>query len=234
MTNAPIVFLDTETDGLRPDRKVWEVAMVRRDENGDREVVMQVTDVDLSGAELIGLNIGRFHARHHMYCPTGNDTWFRNLRMHPVDSIEVPLGEVPTYFGAEADVAKVVEEWTRGAHIVGAVPNFDTECLAAMLRRHGLCPTWHYHLIDIENLAVGYLHGVAARAVDEAQEWGESPDPALIERQMSLPWKSDDISRAIGVEPPSAEERHTAMGDAKWCQRLYDQITGAAIDKENQ
>ena len=26
---APIVFLDTETDGLHPGRRVWEVAMIR-------------------------------------------------------------------------------------------------------------------------------------------------------------------------------------------------------------
>jgi hypothetical protein len=29
--SAPIVFMDTECDGLRPDRKVWEVAIVRRE-----------------------------------------------------------------------------------------------------------------------------------------------------------------------------------------------------------
>ena len=28
---APLVFLDTESDGLRPDCRVWEIAMIRRE-----------------------------------------------------------------------------------------------------------------------------------------------------------------------------------------------------------
>lgn len=42
-----------------------------------------------------------------------------------------------------------------------------------------------------------------------------------------LPWKSDNVSRVCGVEPPSEQERHTAMGDALWAMRLYDRISGA-------
>ena len=46
----------------------------------------------------------------------------------------------------EMDAAKVVAAWTHGAHIVGAVPNFDAEVLASLLRYNGLTPAWHYHL----------------------------------------------------------------------------------------
>jgi hypothetical protein len=34
--------------------------------------------------------------------------------------------------------------------------------LDRMLRAHKLIPAWHYHLIDVENLAFGWLAGQAA------------------------------------------------------------------------
>ena len=42
-----------------------------------------------------------------------------------------------------------------------------------------------------------------------------------------LPWRSDDLSAALGVEAVSPEERHTAMGDALWAKRIYDRVVGA-------
>jgi hypothetical protein len=96
-------------------------------------------------------------------------------------------------------------------HVVGAVPNFDTERLALLLRRHGYEPGWHYHLIDVENLAVGYAYGQAA---------------GLGELEIGLPWDSDELSRLVGVEPPGEGELHTALGDARWAMRLYDAIVG--------
>ena len=38
------------------------------------------------------------------------------------------------------------------------------------------------------------------------------------------PWHVDDLSRACGVDPARPEERHTALGDARWAMRLYDAI----------
>ena len=41
----------------------------------------------------------------------------------------------------------------------------DTEVLANRMRAHGICPSWHYHLIDVEALAIGYLpHQIPSRA----------------------------------------------------------------------
>ncbi|WP_280482235.1 hypothetical protein [Nocardia cyriacigeorgica] len=193
--NAPIVFLDTETDGVHPGRRVWEIAMIRRDETGERETSFFV-DIDLSGADPFGLRVGRFYDRH----PAGrylagldDDPWAPSNAWHP-------------------DIAaREVARWTHGAHIVGAVPNFDTEVLGALLREHGLTPAWHFHLIDIEALMVGWLHATATP--------GETSGP-------ELPWRSDDLSRAVGVEPPGETERHTAMGDARWAMRVFDRIAG--------
>ena len=40
------------------------------------------------------------------------------------------------------------------------------------------------------------------------------------------PWRSDDISTALGVPPPAKDTRHTALGDAAWALAIYDHITG--------
>ncbi|WP_280470968.1 hypothetical protein [Nocardia cyriacigeorgica] len=194
--STPIVFLDTETTGLHLDRRPWEIAIIRRNEDGQDETTIQIRDVDLSGADLMGLKVGRFHDRHLTYGDA-------DAALHDADDTHL--------FLTEAQAAREVEYLTRGAHIVGAVPNFDTECLAAMLRRHRLCPAWHFHLIDIEALMVGWLHATATP--------GETSGP-------ELPWRSDDLSRAVGVEPPGENERHTAMGDARWAMRVYDRIAG--------
>ena len=198
---TPIVFLDTETTSLnRWHRRIWEIAMIRRDAFGQREMVIQVGDVNLADADPASLAISGFYQRHRLYT------------VDPDPTIDYELM-------VEGDAAKLIEAWVRGTHIVGAVPNFDEHSLQEMFRRHGLLWSAHYHLIDIEAVAVGYLYG-KGRAVGE-------------EFVTELPWKSDDLSRACGVEPPTDEERHTGMGDARWAMRWYDKITGSMPPEGN-
>lgn len=186
-----IVFIDTETTSLRPDRRAWEVGLIVRETGWDdreHQWFIRSEDLDLGNADVISLNIGRFYERH----PS-----FRGM---------------VNRLASEAEVMAAVEKLTRGAHLVGAVPNFDAEVLGARMRAHGICPSWHYHLIDVEALAVGYL-----RALDAAPD-GNDPD-------IPLPWKSDDLSAALGIEV-SDEDRHTALGDAKWARAIYDKAAG--------
>ncbi|MGH3861668.1 hypothetical protein [Actinokineospora sp.] len=56
---------------------------------------------------------------------------------------------------SELEALRAVERITRDAIVVGAVPNFDTEVLGERMRWHGICPSWHYHLVDVETLAAG-------------------------------------------------------------------------------
>lgn len=184
--NAPLVIVDTETTSLRRDRRAWEVAMIRIDGDGITEWQSYIRDVDLSEADPASLKIGRFHERHPSYRPD---------RLAPGDLAHFEEG-----------ASGVIENWTRGTTIVGAVPNFDTEVLADMLRRHNMVPAWHYHLIDVETLVAGWLH--AMPRVDWLNE--NLSDDLLV-----LPWKSNDLSRAVGVNPDDFD-RHTALGDCKW------------------
>lgn len=203
---APLVFVDTETTGVHPGRQVWEVAMIRRDEEGQSEISFYVDDVDLSNADPFGLNVGRFYSRHPLGCELSGANYDSD------DRRSVP----------RVVAARCVAQWTHGAHLVGAVPNFDAETLAPLLREHGLIPTWHYHLIDVETLAVGYIAGRWAQAKRDAPATGARVEDGPF--NIGLPWKSDDVSRAIGVEPPSDDERHTALGDARWAMRTYDAV----------
>lgn len=35
---TPICAVDTETTSLRPDRRAWDIALIRRDDEGERRV----------------------------------------------------------------------------------------------------------------------------------------------------------------------------------------------------
>ena len=85
-----------------------------------------------------------------------------------------------------------------------------TERLTLLLERHDRTWPAHYHLIDVENLAVGYLAG----------------DDHLV---VAPPWDSDMVSRLVDVEPTTTE-RHTAMGDARWARAIYDRVMGIEDD----
>jgi hypothetical protein len=100
---------------------------------------------------------------------------------------------------------------TKGAHLTGNVVSFDAERMAKLLKRHGEVPSWHYHLIDTEALAVGWIMGKYGTA-DEAER-----------QAVELPWDSEKVSGAIGLDV-TKYERHTAMGDAEWARDMYDAV----------
>ena len=197
------VFIDTETTGLDPDRHaIWEVALITPDGN---EHVWQFP-VDEMSADPFALDIGRY--------------WDRRWS----DDNDVPV--LTAIYGAherrsrrknfpdEGRAIRPSRVWaqhfrdlTAGCHLAGAVVSFDEERLRRLLRSLGVLPRWHYHLQDIETLIIGYLRGRGDAVPD-------------------LPWKSDEISRLIGVEPPGALDRHTALGDARWARRVWDVVMG--------
>lgn len=188
-----IVFLDTETLGVRLLSPIWEVAAIRRN--------------DETGAE----------TELHLFVRHESDPWYQ---------------ELPPEFRADYDkryddeqavgiewAAELIHKFIAGRpHVVGAVPNFDTERISyQLLREAQLDNPWHYHLIDVENLIVGYLAGRASRGDIDAGL--ALPD---------LPWSSDDLSLAVGVNPENYE-RHTAMGDVLWVKAQYDAVMGGVV-----
>jgi hypothetical protein len=187
VTDGPVVFVDTETTGLDPYlHEIWEVGLIR----GDREY-RWFLPVDLGRADPYSLKIGGYHARH----PDGDDG---------------PLA-VGDRITPVREFARAFAGYTRGMHLVGAVVSFDEERLRRLLRANGATPDWHYHLIDVEALATGYVAAAGAA--------------------LPLPWKSDDLSRELGIEI-TEDDRHTALGDARWAKRIYDVVMGSASPAE--
>lgn len=204
MTRQKIVFFDTETTGLHSGRRIWDIGLIVREPGKpDKEHSIYVSDVDLADADPMGLDIGHFYDRHPFYANKKS------------------LGTDDTVCLEEKRAAVFLERAVRGATIVGMVPDFDTTGGKDMLWRHGLLWNAHYHLMDVENLIVGYLRGLASAGLSIVGTDGTTMSAA---DALLPPWKSDTLSRAIGVEPPGPADRHTAIGDARWCRRIWDTI----------
>lgn len=182
---APLVFMDTETTGLSLDDDVWEFAGIRREPDG--------TETEL--------HLFIEHNEHR--CARLPEAFLKDHRARYDEALAVSrgtaAGRIYRFLAPHPEHGPV--------HIVGAVPNFDTERLTLLLERHDRTWPAHYHLVDVENLAVGFL---AARTIP-------SPRPIL------PPWDSDELSELLGVEP-MGEERHTAMGDARWARAIFDRV----------
>lgn len=179
-----LVFVDTETTGLDSDRHdVWEIAAIWAlpgKVDVTKEKVWRVRP-DLSVADPMGLSISGYYRR------TQDETSFED----------------------PAEVARDLAVLLDGKHLVGAVPDFDARFLTRFLRRNAQAPTWHYHLIDVEAMAVGYLSAQGTR--------------------FKAPWKSEALSEALGLKVPEGEERHTAMADARWAKVIYEKCMGFEV-----
>lgn len=173
---APVVFVDTETLGLDPDyNPIWEVALITPD-GQEHEWFLRVSPRDVALAHPKALEIGRFDERYDNGKATDHGPFCHRFR-----------------------------DLTAGCHLAGAVVSFDEERLRRLFWRNGYGVEWHYHLIDVEALAVGYLAGV---------EFGA---------RMAPPWKSEELSRAVNVDPEDFD-RHTALGDARWAKAIYEAV----------
>lgn len=109
----------------------------------------------------------------------------------------------------EREAAEIVRAWTMDATIVGVVPSFDTHCLREMLARHQLMPGWDPKLVDVIALAARHV-----------LDYGHTPERV-----------STQLSRQCGVRPPGAGCRHTALGDARWAMRWYDQLSARLVSR---
>jgi DNA polymerase III epsilon subunit-like protein len=196
-----LVALDCETTSLRRDCRIWEIAVIVREpgcDEAERRWFIDVMDLDLGQADPFSLDIGGFYQRHPQMNPkAAGEAW------------------------PEADVLADVERVCRKAHIIGNVVNFDTQRLDARMAAHGILWNGHYHLVDVEALAVGWL----SRSAAELRAAGLRGDDVM--EAITPPWKSDVLAGLLGVTI-TPEARHTALGDARWALDMYDVIMGIA------
>lgn len=95
-----------------------------------------------------------------------------------------------------------------GGVLIGSNPAFDDRFLTALVQDHKGESSWHYRPDDVVAMAAGWLYA-----------HGETG-------ALARPWRSYEISEAVGVPRPTAEAGHTALGDCRWARDLYDAITG--------
>lgn len=187
---SDLVFMDTETLGLDIDAPIWEFAAVRRNFYDGGVVKEQELHIFI----------------HHYAKP-----WLEGPDALPEEfAADYHKRFNPGEAYGKSGAAEVIAGFLSGRpHIVGAVPDFDTSRIRHQLLAPAHIPDpWHYHLIDVENVVVGFLAGRSML--------------------MQPPWKSDDLSAAIGVDPAQFE-RHTAMGDVRWTMAQYDAVMSEGL-----
>lgn len=194
-----VAFVDTETTGLNPlFNPIWEIAVIVDDvEHCWRQLTPALEIVRDGGTPPDDPYVSQWVL---------DNTRFGEFVHDQTDAL--------TPFASIARFAELVD----GRHLVGAVPSFDEERLRLLYHQHIDAKStkypWHYHLIDVEALAVGFL--MAAKDAWVAYEGFE----------LALPWKSDDLSAALGIKPPDEDERHTTLADARWAKAIYEKVTG--------
>lgn len=189
MSAPAIVFVDTETTGLHPhDHEIWEVAAIRYDPiiREVLEVGIWQLGIDIRKADPVALDMNGFHTRR----------WVRSQ------------------FTSTAVFARQFADFCEGAHLCGAVPSFDDKRLERLMLAERVTPTWHYHIIDVEALAIGYLNGRHAGQ----QGWTLAE---LHPVATSIPWSSSQLNEALGLNIPD-EWKHTAEGDARWALAIWE------------
>lgn len=207
--SGDVCFLDTETTGLDPDRhSIWEVGLITPDA---REHLWQFPVYEVN-ADPFALDIGRWWDRRWS---TDNEVDVLNA-IYEADNAKSRRKNFPE----DGKAIKPDRRWCSyfrdlvgTSHICGAVPSFDEERLRRLLLANGVRPRWHYHLIDVEALAAGYIYG----------NWPDDLDKRSI---AAPPWDSNDLSRAVSVAPGNFD-RHSALGDARWAKAIYEAVMGS-------
>ncbi len=184
--STPICFVDTETTSLDPNTRVaWEVALIRREPDGTErkvEFFVELTNRELHLADPESMDIGGF-----------------DLRYDPISA------------RSKRTAGLYVSEFTDGAVIIGACPDFDTHNLSILMAAAGLKPNWHHRLVDIRTLAWGYLLCSDSDYVIDEEEKAMFPVDGSVMRE----------AFGITIDP---EDEHTAMGDAMDVRAMYDAI----------
>lgn len=217
------VFIDCETTGLDPTRhKLWEVGMIRVLPDGEEQEHSWMWWPDLSTADPMALTVNRFYDRASNALP-GPWSDLAGGVLYVGDSHDSPIMEPLDQ--AAHDIAHFLD----GTNMVGANPGFDASFLTVWLREQGHVFNPHYHLVDVEALAAGWIAAQCVGMANDGESRGTVPvleGGAIINNiDGRPPWKHTDLVRALGINPADFD-RHTALGDARMAKAVYKAVMG--------
>jgi hypothetical protein len=228
-TPIKLAFVDTETTGLDLDQhEIWEVGLIVEDQAGTEsaEYVWQLPVEHLERADKHGLDIGRWHQRRWP-----RPTALNNHRAAVVGDWTEENAGLSRCRLTDGDMPGWAErfcELTWDAVLVGIVPSFDDWRLQKLVRRHHQVPGWYYQPLCAETLAAGWLAGWAT-----GSDGPTSTEAMAIAR--AVPWDTAEISRLLDVTPPAdGEDRHTALGDARWARDLWRAVFAPPVVDRSQ
>lgn len=197
-----MVFLDTETTGLDDDLdEPWEIGYIIRDLQRGRDTEGSIlVEHDTERAKSLP---AEFYAD---YC----------RRYDPVSAVS--RAHATRLLQGVFDVAGDGPRPT----LVGCVPSFDTLRLGRMMRQNGAVSAWHYHIQDVESVALGWISAKLA--------WDSRLDPNRRQELQTLvdglavagrSPRNEDLGRALGIDPANYD-RHTGLGDCRYARDMWD------------
>lgn len=226
-----LAFVDTETTGLNHLSRPWEIAVILRE-----TAQIEATSLASEFHQLIAGEVAEteyvWHVRYSQSSlPEGSEPGALEIggwhdRGHGILSAEYlertyETEGVLTGAGPEFAIARRVHEALQGATLVGIGVHYDAEVLGRMFLRHGLeWHPWHYGIYDLKAATHGYLRGQRQYAASQ----GHGSELYPLSEFDQVPVKSERIAEYLGVKPPTDEERHTALGDARWAARWWDAL----------
>ncbi len=197
---SKVVFTDCETTGLDVFRHdAWEISWIVWDTNSSKyadddmnrwvEATRTIWPPSLQDAEPMALSVNQFYQR-----------------TRPIMEGDRPVFDDPRY------VAEEMAYVFAGKHVIGACPWFDDRFYQKFLMQHGYQIAWHYHLLDVEAAALGYMAGLQ----ENRGNYMELP----------FPWKSDWLAEQLGMTRPEEKDRHTSLGDTREVKQVFERIFG--------
>jgi hypothetical protein len=190
-----VIALDTETTGLDSRASIWEIGICPCLSTGPGQVITVL--------------VQPFGPYDYLRLPQDfrKDYEARYDSVAALDRTEAAAWLKKT-FTPHPDGTKPI--------LVGTVPGFDDRVFYQSFP--GFVPPWHHHTQDIVSLTSGYLRALEKMSVVTAVERD------ALRRILELPYQSEVLSRAVGVEPPDLGSRHTAGSDAHWAARVWDAV----------
>ena len=198
--DVPLVFVDTETTDLAPAGEPWEIYLQRREVDGRCRSLHLFVEYSEETAGWLEMELPqRMREDRARRFPEAR-------KRGQVRSRAEAVGEIAAFIEGPVEGGTLVAPWER-PHLVGINPAFDADMIGQMFYDSGLDVPWSHHMVDVSLVAFGVLAG-------------------LVGAPVGVPWNSDDLARALGLERP--EGRHTAQVDALMARDMWDRCVEMA------